>query len=180
MDAVNEALAQGYGPGHRYFPLLFPCLKTIGDAFTGDDGRRHNFVATVGMKLGLHNYDSTLTRFRTVYVEGGVPEVSVAGHYGPIIGFPDLRRWGLQTNTPISETSLHHQRFNLRLERWGIDIVGLFGSGPIPRIRPELRNRRWPVDEWEKRHRQEAGRPGNRANKSETGPARCSCGSSQG
>ena len=49
-------------------------------------------MAIVRMKIELHRYDNMLTRVRTVYVEGVVPEVSVAGHDGPIIGFPDLRR----------------------------------------------------------------------------------------
>ena len=81
-----------------------------------------------------------------MYVVGVIPALDVAGHYGPIIGFPDLRRWGIRTDI---RAQTHHQRFNIRLENFGLDIVGLFGVGPTPRIRPELRNRWWPIDAWE-------------------------------
>ena len=40
IDAVKQAFAQGYGPGHRYFPLVFPCFKVSG-VLHGDDGMRH-------------------------------------------------------------------------------------------------------------------------------------------
>ena len=81
-----------------------------------------------------------------MYVEGVIPAGDVAGHYGPIIGFPDLPRWGMRTD--ITPTA-HLQRYDVRLEHYNVNIVGMFGSGPIPRVRPELRNRWWPIDEWE-------------------------------